>query len=74
MNKAIILILFLSILKLFSQKKNKDDDDYEPIYISKESYEEGKRIHENDEPVYTTMESRDEARKSLESGECIYCN
>ena len=74
MNKALILILFLSLLKLFSQKKNKDDDDYEPIYISKEAYEEGKRIRKNDEPVYTTMKSRDEARKSLESGECIYCS
>ena len=75
MNKALILILFLTILKLYSQKKSKDDDDCESsIYISKEMCEEGKRINKNDEPVYTTKESREEARKSLESGECIYCN
>ena len=75
MNKAIILLLILTVLKLFSQKENKDaSEEYEPVYISKKDYEEAKRIVENDEPVYVSKEDLDEARRIRESGECVYCN
>ena len=53
MNKAIILLLIITVLKLFSQKENKDaSGEYEPVYISKEDYEEARRIRESGECVY----------------------
>ena len=48
MNKAIILLLIITVLKLFSQKENKDaSEEYEPVYISKKDYEEARRILES---------------------------
>ena len=53
MNKAIILLLILTVLKLFSQKENKDaSEEYEPVYISKKDYEEARRIRESGECLY----------------------